>query len=115
MKTASPGRPGLVGARSQATDISNPLQIHMMTDFSWHLGDVIESNDDDDYINFNEVTALPVEDDLYGWEAELERKLATEACFRYRRANGGTKNMVRRVFSLGQPSPSSDSSANTGE
>lgn len=55
------------------------------------------------------------EDDLYGWEAELDRKSGatisvhgTDICycdrFQYRRANGGRRSLLHRVFSLGSAS-----------
>jgi hypothetical protein len=50
-------------------------------------------------------------EDLYGWEAELDRKVKcgitnTDVCkcgeFEYRRANGSKRGLLHRVFSSGR-------------
>lgn len=52
--------------------------------------------------------------DMYGWEAELDRKVSygvssTGVCecdeFGYRRANGSKRNLLHRVFSMGTVMP----------
>ncbi|KAI1846577.1 hypothetical protein JX265_010696 [Neoarthrinium moseri] len=84
-----------------------------LTDFSNYLGISImdEVCDDSSVTLAGSETYSRVQsvDDLYGWEAELTRKVscgiaATNAChcdsFDYRRANGHKRSLLHRVFSI---------------
>ncbi len=94
-----------------------PLSLQL-TDFSNHLGIVIEPDADDDggsgsvtLVDPDALVHVASEEDTYGWEAELDRKISTglfprpdgEVCcydqFEYRRANGNKRNLLHRVFS----------------
>jgi len=86
-----------------------------LTDFSNHLG-IIEAADDGDasvtVVDSDAFSHVADDDDMYGWEAELDRKATNgppaatgSLCychkFQYRRADGGRRNLIHRVFSRG--------------
>ncbi len=86
------------------------------TDFSNHLGIMIEPDGDTDIASVTVVDTDTVVDttdkgDMYGWEAELDRKISNglfsttsgSVCcceqYQYRRANGAKRSLLHRVFS----------------
>ncbi|KAI1499444.1 hypothetical protein F5X99DRAFT_284693 [Biscogniauxia marginata] len=92
-----------------------PISQTSLSDFSNFLG--ISRLDDDDDDDDTSVTVVDPDvfartnsaDDLYGWEAELDRKISCEVttanplceCHHcpYRRADGGKRSLLHRVFS----------------
>jgi hypothetical protein len=83
-----------------------------LTDFSNYLG--VSIVDDDNNYDDASVTMVDSEafsrmqsvEDLYGWDAELNRKTDHGVCacdqFQYRRAGGSKRSLLHRVFSSGR-------------
>lgn len=103
-----PPSPVLVSPELHFTDFSNHLGIHLEPDFD-DDGSVVTVVD-------SEVPShLTPGDDLYGWEAELDRKTSEkappahgESCCcadirHYRRAGGCRRSLLHRVFHLKHP------------
>lgn len=84
-----------------------------LTDFSNHLG--ISAGQEEDDVSVTVVgsasySRMGSSEDLYGWEAELEKKvkcgidnaecLCSYGPLQYQRADGGKRNLLHRVFSI---------------
>jgi len=91
-----------------SSELSSPRL--SLTDVSNHLN----SNSDQQsgfgskgYTRPESFPRIAADEDPYGWEAELDRKLGTDEDyfskkFQYRRAGGVKRSLLHRVFSLGQ-------------
>jgi hypothetical protein len=86
------------------TDFSNLLGISLMDE------EIVPVT----VVDSGSYTASDSVGDMYGWEAELDRKVSygissTGVCdcdeFGYRRANGSKRNLLHRVFSMGTVMP----------
>lgn len=103
---------------AETSSISSPGHL---TDFSNHLGIHMRSEDSDDasitVVDSDAFSHMSPDSDLYGWDAELDRKSQLEypACentayknyedLHYRRANSGKKSLLHRVLSIGTMPP----------
>lgn len=89
------------------------MRFSTLTDFSGHLKLPSPATEDSDASSCmsldvdNTITpSISPDEDPYGWEAELCRKVAAgqlECCpnLQYRRAGGGKRSLLQRVLSLG--------------
>jgi len=110
------------------------------TDFSNHLAVSLEPDFDDGssvvtIVDPEAVSRATPGDDVYGWEAELDRKMSQQGLpvgngpwndtnYQFRRANGCRRSLLHRVFNLkhatrgpaeGQPSDTDDLGDTRGE
>ncbi len=88
------------------------------TDFSNHLGIIMDEGNNDVSVTVVDSDAFSHatnEDDVYGWEAELDRQVGpgisaddSGLCYcdeyQFRRANGGKRSLLHRVFSISNTS-----------
>lgn len=92
--------------------LTGPPVPFALTDFSNLLGITLDAGDDRDSVTVVDPDAFchaGASEDMYGWEAELERKLqpgtpcTCDHTLEYRRGwIGGKRGLLHRVFSLGQ-------------
>ncbi|KAJ2901272.1 regulator of G-protein signaling [Zalerion maritima] len=100
------------GGIKECQNVCTPIT----TDFSNDLSLEIEENDDNVFgiVDLGFCCDVSADDDFYGWDAELARRqvgsipnsFELPQHFNYRRADGGRKNLLHRVLSLGQASTS---------
>ena len=116
-----------VGEVGQTEDDASPSKVTVLsrtspcalTDFSNLLGIMVETGDEEDSMTVVDPDAVrtpSVDEDMYGWEAELRRKsdlsrsvsdssplgiYPAHQTYRYRRTNGNKRNLLHRVFSMG--------------
>ena len=104
--------------RGESSSISSPLNF---TDFSNHLGIHMYRDDGDDasitVVDSDAFSHMSPDSDLYGWDAELDRKSQLDCQttdghdysrygnLHYRRANGGKRSLLHRVLSIGTMPP----------
>ena len=104
--------------RAETSSIASPGHL---TDFSNHLGIHIGGEDGDDasitVVDSDAFSHMSPESDLYGWDAELDRKSQLEypasespdynqyEDLHFRGANGGKKSLLHRVLSIGTMPP----------
>jgi len=97
--------------------VVNRIISYDLTDLSNYLGIVADTGDRDSItVIDSDSTHVPSVEDLYGWEASLERKLLTgsgmpgpesvnpnfiDGNYRYRQVNGNKRSLLHRVFNLG--------------
>ncbi|KAI0121441.1 hypothetical protein F4776DRAFT_216846 [Hypoxylon sp. NC0597] len=97
-------------ADTDCTRLSAVSQPHL-SDFSNYLGISQREEDDDASVTVVDSDAFMrgnSDDDVYGWEAELDRKMkcrvstdSTCPChYEYQRTDGGRRSLLHRVFSV---------------